>query len=455
MTFTSMNPHRPADVVATAEETDVGSVDRAVKVAGPAADVWWHQPVAARSAALRGIGDTLRDRLEELAQLTTREIGKPITEARGEVVRAISIFHYYAQMLLGPDGESYPASLPGAWLLVRRFPIGVCGLVTPWNFPVAIPAWKLAPAIAYGNAVLLKPAPPATQTALLLGEIVNAHVPGDLVQVLPGGGPTGEALVGHRGVGAISFTGSAAVGRMVAPAVVSRGGKVQCEMGGQNASLVLADADLDRAVQAISFAAMGYAGQKCTATSRVIVEAPVYDEFRSLLVDAVEAMQVRDPSRDECQVGPLIDEASRDRALRAIAASGGDVLTGGAAMEGDGFYLQPTLVEVRDGEDILAQEEVFAPVTALMRADSADAAVDIANDVRYGLSAAIFTSDLGGTIRLGDRLEAGLVRVNAPTAGVDFHVPFGGLKDSSLGSREQGLAARDFYSETRTIMIAG
>jgi aldehyde dehydrogenase (NAD+) len=272
-------------------------------------------------------------------------------------------------------------------------------------------------------------------------------------QVVLGAGDTGRALAGHLGVAAVSFTGSVPAGRDVVARVAGRGGRVQAEMGGQNASVVLADADFERAATAIAYAAMGYAGQKCTATSRIIVEDAAYGKFRDHLVAAITALGVLDPARDGTLVGPVITGRARDAALAAVAGSGGTVLTGGAALGTAGFYVAPTLVELDSPEGPLATEEVFAPVAALLRADDAEAAVRIANDVRYGLVSALFTQDLGRALRLSDQLDAGMVRVNAPTSGVDFHAPFGGAKQSSYGPREQGLAARDFYTETRTVTI--
>jgi aldehyde dehydrogenase (NAD+) len=331
--------------------------------------------------------------------------------------------------------------------------VGVTALVTPWNFPVAIPLWKAAPSLAFGNATVLKPAEEAPAVALLLAEIITPCLPPGVFQVVLGAAEAGQALAGHPGVAAVSFTGSVPAGREVVARVAGRGARVQAEMGGLNASVVLADADFDRAATAIAYAAMGYAGQKCTATSRIIVEDAAYAKFRDHLAAAVGALGVLDPGQDGTLVGPVISEQARDSALAAIADSGGTVLAGGAALDAPGHYLAPTLVELDAPEGPLATEEVFAPVAALLRADSAEEAVQIANSVRYGLVTSLFTQDLGRALRLTDAFDAGMVRVNAPTSGVDFHAPFGGAKQSSYGPREQGLAARDFYTETRTVTI--
>jgi acyl-CoA reductase-like NAD-dependent aldehyde dehydrogenase len=449
----SINPHRPSDVVHEFEPAGPEAVAKAVDAARNAVGQWRELSAASRGEALAHIADDLERRADELAKLLVREVGKPIREATAEVARAIAIHRYYAQMVLAPDGETYPAAESRAWLFARRYPVGVCALITPWNFPVAIPSWKLVPAIAYGNAALLKPAHAATAIALFLQEVAAQHLPDGVFQVVAGDSETGSHLLEHPDVAAISFTGSVEVGRIVGQRAAARGARFQCEMGGQNASVVLSDADLDRAASTVAYAAMGYAGQKCTATSRVIVEASAYEDLRDRLVAAVEELEVVDPSRESTLVGPLIEDHARSSALEALERGGGKILTGGRPLDGEGFYLAPTLVEVDDPTSLLVQEEVFAPVTAVLRAESADEAVRMANDVRFGLVAAAFTRDLDRALTLASRLDVGLVRVNAPTTGVDYHAPFGGTKASSNGPREQGLAAREFYTETKTILV--
>jgi aldehyde dehydrogenase (NAD+) len=337
--------------------------------------------------------------------------------------------------------------------MARHLPVGVAALLTPWNFPVAIPLWKAAPSLAYGNATILKPSSAAAATGLLLGEILAPLLPADVFQVVLGGAQTAQALIGNDGVAAVSFTGSSAVGRDISVGAAARGCRVQAEMGGQNPSIVLGDADIDRAASTIAYAAMGYAGQKCTATSRVIVVDEAYDQFRDALAGAVEGLRVVGPADPVTLVGPVIDEGARTAALTAVAASGGRVLTGGRPLDAPGYYLAPTLVELAEPAGPLATEEVFAPVAALIRARSADEAISIGNAVKYGLVASVFTKDLGRALRLTRRIEAGMVRVNAPTSGVDFNAPFGGAKDSSYGPREQGQAARAFYTESRTVLM--
>ena len=454
MRHRSVDPAHPAEVLVEFEETPPAAVDATVRSAHRAFAAWRHEPAHARGAAVARIADALAGHADELAAVVVAEVGKPVREARAEVARAISICRYYSQMVLAPDGETYPAADPSAWLVARRVPRGVCALITPWNFPLAIPMWKAAPALAYGNGVVLKPAPQATAAAQALATLVASELPEGLFAVVPGDRDAGQTLVRHEQVSAVSFTGSIVVGRGVAAAAARRGALVQCELGGQNPSIVLADADVGRATRTIAQAVAGFAGQKCTATSRVIVERPVYEEVRERLVHELERMRLFDPADEECEVGPLISEDARSAALDALAASGGRILTGGRAPARDGFYLEPALVEVDDADDVLARDEVFAPVAALMPAPTAEACVEKANAVRHGLVAAVFTGDLERALAFSARLEAGLVRANAATSGVDFHVPFGGSKASSIGPREQGTAARDFYTETRTFLLA-
>ncbi len=453
LTFSSVNPHDPADVLGEWQPAGPAEAQAAVGRAVSAAAVWRDVPGAGRAKALSDAASALEQRSAEITSLVVREVGKPVSEARGEVARGVAILRYYAQAALLPDGETIPAAAADQLLMARHVPVGVTALISPWNFPVAIPLWKAAPSLAYGNATILKPASAAAATALALAEILGACLPADVFQVVLGGAAAAGQLIDHPDVAAISFTGSSEVGRQISRRAAGRGCRVQAEMGGQNPSVVLADADLDRAATAIAYASMGYAGQKCTATSRVIVERAVYPQFRDRLAAAVDALQVLDPADEKTLVGPVIDQDSRASALAAVAGSGGRVLTGGMALDAPGYYLAPTLIELDRPEGPLATEEVFAPVAALIPADSADQAVAIANAVRYGLVAAVFTSDLGGALRLTRQLEAGMIRVNAPTSGVDFQAPFGGSKESSYGPREQGMAARSFYTESRTVLI--
>jgi aldehyde dehydrogenase (NAD+) len=349
---------------------------------------------------------------------------------------------------------------PSTLLYTRREPLGVVGLITPWNFPVAIPLWKAAPALIYGNTVILKPSEHSPATACLLAEVLTSGgAPPGVFNVVHGRG-AGAELARHRDVTAVSFTGSTAAGRSVAAACVARGAKFQLEMGGQNPAVVLGDADLEQAAALILSGAFRSAGEKCTATSRVILEAAVPDAFIDRLVDAARALKVGPASDEEAYLGPLISAAAREKVLVQIGqavAEGARVRCGGKAPDDPalraGHYLAPTILDqVRPGTTA-AREEIFGPVVAIMRARGLDEAIALANDVEYGLSAAIFTRDLNAAMEFARRAEAGMVRVNGETAGVEPQAPFGGMKGSASFSREQGQAARDFYTQTKTISI--
>jgi alpha-ketoglutaric semialdehyde dehydrogenase len=449
----SRSPQRPDDLVAEFEETGAEAVAKAAERARAAAGPWAAATALERSSVLQAAAGALERAAPEVTELMVREVGKPVTEAGAEVGRAVGILRYYAQQALDPDGETYPGPSPAALLLSRRRPRGVAGLITPWNFPVAIPLWKAAPALAFGNAVLLKPSPDATGLAIHLAELLAPALPGDLFQVLPGGATTGQAMVEE--VDCLSFTGSVAVGRQVAVAATARGIPSQAEMGGLNASIVLPDADPQRAATVIAGAAMGYAGQKCTATSRAIVVGDPA-KLTEALVAAVEGLAVGDPASEATVVGPVITEQARQRVTEAAAeaaAGGGRLLTGGHAGDGSGWFVAPTLVDSLAPEARLAQQEVFGPIAVVLAVPDADQAVRVANGVGYGLVSSVFTGDLDRALDLAARLDTGMIRVNAPTSGVDYLAPFGGEKDSSFGPREQGKAAREFYTSTRTITV--
>lgn len=450
----SRSPFAPSDVVAEAPVWEQPQIAAGLQAARAAGEVWRHLPAPERAAALRRAGDAVAAHAGELTDLIIREVGKPRAEAPGEVARAVGILHYYAQQTLDPDGETYPSPDGSALLYFRRRPRGVVTLITPWNFPIAIPMWKAAPALAYGNAVLLKPATEAVAVALKVEELFRPLFPDGLFQVAPGHGSTAQALLGASD--AVSFTGSTETGRAVARAAVEAGIPAQCEMGGQNASLVLPDADLERAAAQIAWSAFGFAGQKCTATSRVVVVGDV-----GRVVDALEAATARlpvgDPAAAGTQVGPVIDEGSRARALEAAeeaARGGGKLVTGGKAAPGEGWMVEPTLITGLGPEASLNQREVFAPFATVIGARDLEEGIAIVNGVGYGLVSSVYTADLSSVLRVTDRLDTGMVRVNAPTAGVDYYAPFGGEKHSSYGPREQGKAAREFYTTTHTFTIA-
>jgi aldehyde dehydrogenase (NAD+) len=386
-----------------------------------------------------------------IADLIAREVGKPIAEARSEVQRGIDILRYYAGAVMMPDGDVLASSTTTGVQYTRRHPLGVVAVITPWNFPLAIPLWKLVPAIAWGNAVILKPASAALMVGRALVEVLKSCLPDDLVQCVLGDGDVVRALIENSGIAGVSFTGSTRVGRSLIAETALRGIPCQAEMGGSNASIVLADADLPRTAATIASSAMAFAGQKCTATSRVIVVRCVYDEFLDRLRSAVSDLAVGDPAAEETVVGPVISASARTSALDAVSASEGSVLLGGTALD-PGYLMAPTLVQVSEG-DPLMEEEVFAPVSAVVSAQDTTDAFRIAQDSKYGLSASIFTQDLGDVLNFVATATAGMMRVNAPTTGVDYWAPFGGIRSSAFGPREQGISAREFYTHTTTVMI--
>jgi aldehyde dehydrogenase (NAD+) len=449
-TYTSRNPADPSDVLLQFPAPGAFAAVDAVERARAAQPGWLGGGAAARSAALGAVATALETAASELAGLAVREVGKPLTEARAEVARTVAIWRYYAQAPYEHVGAVHETAAGQGLLLTRRRPHGVAGLITPWNFPFAIPSWKAAPALATGNSVVLKPAPEATACARRLAEIVQQALPEGVFTVLPGGATEGNALVSAADV--VSFTGSTVVGRAVARAATDRGTPVQAEMGGLNAALVLPDADIAQAAAHIAAAIAGYAGQKCTATSRVIAVGSAHAPLREALAEALRAVPVGDPAAEDTVCGPLISEHARDQAVGACR--GLTAVAGGAVPGGPGWYAAPTLVEgVSPGHRLLC-EEVFGPVAALLPAEDLAHAVRITNSVPYGLVSSVHTRDLDAALAGLDRIDTGMIRINAPSTGVDFHLPFGGAKSSSHGPREQGRAALEFYTSSRTYTVS-
>ncbi len=453
-----LNPSDANDIVSRHVTTSAHEVAGAVDAATAAASGWRATTGPARADALYRWGDAIAARAEPLAQAIAREVGKPIGEARGEVGRAVVICRYYAGEAVRDVGEVIPPQTAETLQFTLRDPLGPVALITPWNFPLAIPLWKAAPAIAFGNTVLLKPSEHAVGIAHALAETaVAAALPAGVFNVLPGDGTTGEALTRHEGVRGISFTGSQGVGGRVAAIAASRNVRVQTEMGGKNVVIVAADGDLDRAAALTAAGAMRYAGQKCTATSRVIVERKALEAFLPKLRAAITALPLAAVTDASCAVGPVITAAARDRIQAAMQEHPAEVLLGDALPSAPEFargnWCAPRLLRFDTAQHPLAQQELFGPVLGLLVADDLDEAVAMANATPFGLSASLFTSDLFAAMRYLRTIEVGLVRINGDTTGVDPHAPFGGLKGSSSGSREQGRAARDFYTEIRTIQI--
>lgn len=454
-----VNPSDATDVIGRFPEGSPDDVVAAVGAASDASSGWRALSGPARAEHLYGWAAAIDGRREELAQLVAREVGKPIGEARGEVNRCVVILRYYAGEAVREVGEVIPAQAADALQFTLREPLGVVGLITPWNFPVAIPLWKAAPALAFGNTVVLKPSEHSPCSAALLAETAAAAgLPAGVFNVVLGtGSAAGAALLEAEAVRAVSFTGSARVGARVAEVCAGRNIRYQTEMGGKNVVIVASDADLDRAVDLTVAGAMRYAGQKCTATSRAVVVKEVADAFVGRVRAGVEALTLGPVTDPAAAVGPLITEAARERVRSAVDAAGAERVCGGAVPSDDGlgggFFYSPTVLRDVDPESDIARDELFGPVLATLVADDMDEAIALANRTRYGLSASLFTRDLGVALDYVRRIEVGLVRVNGDTTGVDPHAPFGGLKGSSSGSREQGRAAREFYTEIRTVQI--
>ncbi|CAN5869520.1 aldehyde dehydrogenase family protein [soil metagenome] len=455
-----VNPSDARDVVARVPEGGITDVAAAVTAAAGALPAWRRTTGPARAEHLYRWASAIGARQEELARELSREVGKPIGEARGEVARCVVILRYYAGDAVRSVGEVVPAQSEGSLQFTLREPLGVVALITPWNFPLAIALWKAAPALAFGNTVVLKPAEQASRMAVLLAETAAAAgLPAGVFNVVLGAGSiVGDALIRAEPVRAVSFTGSSAVGARVAAVCAERNIRYQTEMGGKNVVIVMPDADLDLAARLTAAGAMRYAGQKCTATSRAIVAHGVEHAFMERLQQAVAALPIGPVDDEASAIGPLISEGARERVLGALSAAAVVPLCGGAVPADErfarGFFIEPTVLRDVDPATALAQDELFGPVLATFTAADLDEAIELANRTRYGLSASLFTRDIGAALTYMNRIEAGLVRINGDTTGVDPHAPFGGMKASSSGSREQGTAARDFYTDYKTVQVS-
>lgn len=460
----NVNPADEREAVGRLPASSAEDADRAVEAAFEALPAWRRLSGAARGELLLQAALRLEAKAEALARLLTREMGKTLPEAMGEVRRGAAILKYYASEGLRANGEHLPSSDGASLLYTKRTPLGVVALITPWNFPVAIPVWKLAPALVYGNTIVLKPAVNTGLTASLLLECFDeAGCPPGVVNLVHGAGSTiGSALTAHPLVSGISFTGSNAVGKQIARIASERGAKYQLEMGGKNAVVVWEDADLERAAEAVVSGAMKSTGQKCTATSKVIVARKVKARFTELLLDRVRAIRVGNGLEPDTYFGPAATASQRDSVLGHIrrgVEDGASLLFGGGDAShrpelASGYFVEPTLFDGVTPEMGLAREEIFGPVLAIMEADDLAEAIAMANGTEYGLSAAIFTRSLDAAMSFANAAEAGMIKVNGETAGVEYQAPFGGLKKSSSHSREQGRAAMEFFTHTQTISIS-
>ena len=453
----NINPSDVSDVIDEFAAGDAASVDQAVAAARQAAKSWAHSTPQQRFDVLDVVGTEILARRTELGDLLSREEGKTLAEGVGEVARAGAIFKFFAGEALRTAGELLPSVRPGLGIEVTREPVGVVGLIAPGNFPMAIPAWKIAPALAFGNGVVFKPAELVPGCAWALAEILSrSGLPSGVFNLVMGrGSVVGQALVDHAGVDAISFTGSVDTGRTVARGAVGRLAKVQLEMGGKNALVVLDDADLDKAVEVAVQGSFYSTGQRCTASSRLIVTAGIHHDFVTRLAERTRALVVGDARDPKTQIGPVVDVRQLEQDERYIALGRGEgarLVAGGERVPRarDGFYLTPALFVDCDNGMRICREEIFGPVAAVLRVKDYDEALAVANDTPFGLTAGLCTTSLKHATHFKRHVEAGMVMVNAPTAGVDYHVPFGGRKGSSYGPREQGRYAAEFYTTVKT-----
>ncbi|WP_240689303.1 alpha-ketoglutaric semialdehyde dehydrogenase GucD [Ammoniphilus sp. YIM 78166] len=460
----SVNPANRNEIVGYVQKSGKAELDQAVEAAKKAQVSWRKLSGSARGDLLYRAANVLESRLDEIAKTMTEEMGKTFPEAKGETARGIAILRYYAGEGLRKNGDVIPSTDSEALLFTTRVPLGVVGLITPWNFPVAIPIWKMAPALIYGNTVVLKPAQETSVTAAKVVEcFAEAGLPSGVLNLVTGTGSViGQGIIDHPGINGISFTGSDQIGKQVALGAVARGAKFQLEMGGKNPVIVANDADLDQAVDATISGGLRSTGQKCTATSRVIVQSEVYEEFKAKLLAKVKEIKVGHGLDADTWMGPCASESQLKTVLSYIekgVAEGATLLHGGQRAEGfgleQGFFVEPAVFEDVNSSMSIAQEEIFGPVLALIKVDSIEQALEIANDVQYGLSASIFTRDIGNMLSFIQDMDAGLVRVNAESAGVELQAPFGGLKQSSSGSREQGQAAIEFFTAIKTVFVKG
>jgi aldehyde dehydrogenase (NAD+) len=455
------NPSDVRDVIGDYAQADAEQTRAAIAAARQAFPAWAAGSIQERSNILDRAGTEILARKDELGRLLAREEGKTLPEGIGEVMRAGQIFKFFAGEVLRAAGERLPSVRPGIDVEVTREPIGVVGLITPWNFPIAIPAWKIAPALACGNTVVFKPADLVPGSAWALAEIlVKSGIPAGVFNLVMGRGSiVGETLVQHPDVAAISFTGSVSTGRGIAAKAIARMAKIQLEMGGKNPLIVLDDADLPTAVNAAVQGAYYSTGQRCTASSRLIVTAGIHDRFVVAMTEKLKSLKVDDALAAGTDIGPVVDQSQLDQDLAYLEigkAEGARLAVGGERLQRatEGHYLSPALFTEANNAMRIAREEIFGPVACVIRATGYDQALALANDTEFGLCAGIVTTSLKYASHFKRHAQAGMVMVNLPTAGVDYHVPFGGRKGSSYGSREQGRYAAEFFTTVKTAYTA-
>ncbi|WP_181348107.1 alpha-ketoglutaric semialdehyde dehydrogenase GucD [Thalassobacillus sp. CUG 92003] len=458
----SNNPAKPDEIVGKVQASTKNDLDEAVEAAKAGQKKWSKMTGAERGNYLFKAADILEQHIEEVALSMTKEMGKTFPEAKGETARGVAILRYYAGEGMRPEGDVIPSTDSSALMFSKRVPLGVVGVITPWNFPVAIPLWKSVPALIYGNAVVLKPASEAAVTAAKVIECFDeAGVPEGVMNLVTGKGSViGQGLAEHEDVTAVTFTGSNSTGQLIGKTVAARGGKYQLEMGGKNPLIVADDSNVDLAVDAAISGGLKSTGQKCTCSSRVIVQSGIYEKFKQKLLAKVEDIRVGDGLNTDAFMGPCATKSQFESVKEYIKIGqeeGAELIFGGHPVSDDagGYYIEPTIFNEVSTSMKIAQEEIFGPVLALMKVDTVEEAIDLANDVDFGLSASIFSKNIDHILTFIDDIEAGLVRINSETAGVELQAPFGGMKASSSYSREQGQAAKEFFTTTKTVFVKG
>ncbi|WP_306257146.1 aldehyde dehydrogenase family protein [Pararhizobium sp. IMCC21322] len=457
----NINPSDISDVIDVYAQAGIAETQAAIQAAAQAGEKWGHSTPQQRHDVLLRTANEILQRKDEIGRLLSREEGKTLAEGVAETTRAAQIFDFFAGEALRLTGDKLASVRPGVEVDVTREPVGVVGIIAPWNFPIAIPAWKMAPAICYGNTVVMKPAELVPGCAWVLADILHrSGAPAGVVNLVMGpGSVVGQEMLENPRVDAISFTGSVATGARVGDACMKQMKKVQLEMGGKNPFVILDDADLETAVECTVNGAFFSTGQRCTASSRIIVTEGIHNRFVEAVIDRVRMLVVDDALKSTTQIGPVVDETQLQQDLDYVAiarAQGGNVRVGGEELrrEKQGFYFQPALITDTQNTMRINREEVFGPVASVIRVKDYDEALHVANDTEFGLSSGICTTSLKYASHFKRHAEAGMVMVNLPTAGVDYHVPFGGRKASSYGAREQGSYAREFFTIVKTAYTA-
>lgn len=460
-TFDDINPAVNSDKIGAFPNSGVEDVDDAVRAARRAFQSWSRMPAPERGNILKNIGDILTDRKSKMAFEMTREMGKPFLETKGDVQEAIDTAYYAASETRRLFGHTVPSELPSKFNMSIRRPIGVCGIISAWNFPVAVPTWKIFPALACGNTVVFKPSSDAPHSgALLIKAMADAGVPPGVLNLTQGSGGVGRAIVEHPDVNVVSFTGSTAVGSKIGEACGRMHKRVTLELGGKNPMIVMQDANLDLALEGLLWGAFGTTGQRCTATSRLIIHEDVHDEFVGMLKEASEKLKLGYGNEETTEVGPVINKRALETIIKYVQVGkdeGATMICGGNVPKGDGvdagFFFEPTIFTDVTPTMRIAKEEIFGPVLAVLKISSYEEAIEVANNVEYGLSSSIYTQDVSVAFNAMHDIEAGITYINGPTIGAEAHMPFGGVKATGNGHREGGWEVYDFYTETKTVYV--